>query len=160
MKRFLLIIGLLIAGIGATFAQQDTISKRDKMFREVQEFKMKFLAQEMQLNESQKKQFYELYEEMSQSKKECYAEAVKMDHQLKHEKDASEESYQQVTAAFAKANSEWAEKEKQFNEKFAEFLTQKQIYKMREAENSFKARIDQMKRTRNRDHHKKPIERK
>lgn len=160
-KLFLFLTILLISGVGL-FAQttnsttpEETSSKREKMMKEVQEFKMKYLAQEMDLSEVQKKKFFELYEEMSQAKQSCYKEAIQMDRELKQDKDASEEDYQQVTVAFNKANQEWSEEEKVYNEKFAEFLTQKQIYKMREAENNFRAKLDEMKHSRRKDHHKK-----
>lgn len=149
-----------MVGFSSIFAQEEEPTKREKMFREVQEFKMKYLAKEMDLNESQKKQFFELYEEMSKSKQECYKEAMELDRNLKHNKNATEEDYQKATEALNKANSEWTEIDKQYNEKFADFLTPKQIYKMKEGENSFKAKLDEMKHNRKRDHHKKPDEKK
>ena len=155
MKKLFLIITLVISGLGLAVAQEDEAAKREKMFKEVQEFKMKYLAQEMDLSEVQKKKFYELYEEMSRSKKECYASAVKMDRTLKHEKDASDEDYRKVTEAFNKANSEWTELETQYNDKFAEFLSQKQIYKMKEAEKNYRDRVEQMKHSRKKEHHNK-----
>ena len=155
MKKLILISIILLSGFSSLFAQEEDPVKREKMFREVQEFKMKYLAQEMDLSELQKKKFFELYEEESESKKECYQEAVVMDRKLKKEKEPTEEEYQQVRNAFSDANAKWAEIEKQYDEKFSEFLSQKQIYKMKEAENSFRAKFEEMKRKRKKDHHKK-----
>ena len=153
MKKWSFILILLITGFNFLAAQEENHHKRDKIFKEVQEFKMKFLAQEMDLNEAQKQKFFELYDEMSKSKQACYAEAVKMDRSLKKDKNATEEDYQKVTESFNKANAEWAETEKQYNEKFSEFLTSKQMYKMREAEKNFKAKLDEMRHSRKKDHH-------
>ena len=125
------------------------------MFQEVLEFKMKYLAQEMDLSEAQKKKFYEVYSEMSQSRRECYGEAVKLDKEVKHKKDASEADYQKATEALNQANARWAEQEKIYNEKFSEFLSSKQIYKMKEGENTFRAKLDEMRQSRKKDHHKK-----
>lgn len=155
MKKISLIIFLFFAGISFAFSQDEDPVKREKMMKEVQEFKMKYLAQEMDLSEVQKKKFFELYEEMSESKKECYQEAVVMDRRLKGDKNASEEDYQQVRNAFNDANAKWAVTEKEYDEKFSEFLSQKQIYEMKEAENSFRAKFEEMKHNRKRDHHKK-----
>lgn len=162
MKKLSLIILLLLFSIPYTIAQEDIPAlpktnpeKREKMMREVQDFKMKYMAQEMELSELQKKQFFEVYEEMQESKKECYKEAVVMDHRLKEEKNPTEEDYQQVRNAFNQANANWAEIEKQYDDKFSEFLSQKQIYKMREAENSFRAKFEEMKHNRKREHHKR-----
>lgn len=156
MKKIILLIAVLISGISFSFAQDEEPGRRDKMFREVQEFKMKYLAQEMDLSDVQKKKFFELYEEMTKSRQECYKDAISLDRKLKSApEEAKEEEYEQVTEAFSKANSEWSVIENQYNEKFAEFLTPKQIYKMREAENNFRAKLDEMRHSRKKDHHSK-----
>ena len=155
MKKLSLIITLLIAGICFAFAHEEDAVRKEKMMKDVQEFKMKYLAQEMELSEAQKKKFFELYEEMNESKKECYKEAVVMNRRLKEDKSASDEDYQQVRNAFNEANVKWAEIEKQYDDKFAEFLSQKQIYEMKEAETNFRSKFDEMKHNRKKEHHKK-----
>ena len=154
MRKLSLLILLLFTVISSVFAHDGDPVKKEKMMRDVQEFKMKYLAQEMELSELQKKKFFELYEEMNESKKDCYQEAIVMDRRLKEEKNASDEEYQQVRNAFNQANANWAEIEKQYDEKFSEFLSQKQIYKMKEAETNFRAKFDEMKHNRKKDHHK------
>lgn len=160
MKKLFLIIAIIISGLGLATAQEEDAGRRDRMFHEFQEFKMKYLAQEMELSEVQKKKFFEVYEEMTKSKMECFKEAKEMERKLKRNKDASEEDYQEMTSALNKANAQWSEEEKAYNEKFSEFLSQKQIYKMREAETNFKSKMDEMKHSRKRDHHKKPDDKK
>lgn len=155
MRKLLLFTILILSGVCFSFAQEESNGRREKMVREVQEFKMKYLAQEMDLSEQQKKRFFELYEEMSLKKQECYKEALQLDRELKNEKDASEEDYEQVTSAYNKANAQWSEEEKVYNEQFADFLSQKQIYKMREAENNFRVKLDEMRHSRRKDHPKK-----
>ena len=116
---------------------------------------MKYIAKEMDLNDMQKKKFFELYEEMNESKKECYQEAVVMDRRLKETENPTDGQYQEVREAFNSANIRWAETEKQYDEKFAEFLSAKQMYKMKEAEESFRAKFDEMKANRKHGFHKK-----
>ena len=159
MKRLWILFTLIIAVSAVSFAQDENPVKKERMFREVQEFKMKYLAQEMDLSEVQKKKFFELYEEMSESKKECYQDAMVLDRKIKQEKDPTEEDYQEVRNAFNQANANWADIEKQYDEKFSEFLSQKQIYKMREAEVSFREKFEEMKHSRKKDHRKKIEER-
>lgn len=155
MKRLNILFLLLMGCFGIVFSQSDDSHKREKMIREVQEFKMKYLAQEMELSELQKKKFFELYEEMEKSKMECYKEARKKERELKASKNATDQEYQQVYEAMDAANSQWAEIEKKYNEQFAEFLTSKQMYKMKEAEKSFKMKLDEMRHNRRKgDHHK------
>ena len=156
MKKLFLFIVLAFQLALPALAQEEDPARKEKIFREVQEFKMNYLAKEMDLSESQKVKFFELYEEMSRSKQQVYSEAMQMDRDLKKDRDATDEDYQQVTAAFNKANAQWSEEEKVYNEKFAEFLSQKQIYKMREAENNFRSKLKEMNHSRKKEgHHKK-----
>ena len=155
MKKIVLLMLLFISGSVMMFAHEDDSVKKEKMYREVLEFKMKYMAQEMQLSESQKEKFFDLYEEMSEEKRECYEGAIKLDRKIKHEKNANDQEYQKVTEAFNKANQKWAEEEKEYNEKFAEFLTPKQMYKMKEAEQSFRSKLDEMRHNRKKEHSKK-----
>lgn len=155
MKKLCLIIMLMITAFSICFGQEEDPVKREKMFREVQEFKMKYLAQEMELSELQKKKFFELYEDMMESKKECYHDAMVKDRRLKEEKDPSEADYQEVRNAFNEANAKWAEEEKEYEEQLGEFLSQKQIYKMKEAEGNFRSKFEEMKHNRRKGPHKK-----
>lgn len=157
MKRIWFVLTVLLIGFGVSGAQTKDSVRLEKRLKEVQEYKMKYLAQEMELSEAQKKKFFELYEAMSAQKRECYSEAMKMDRELKHGRNASETDYEQVTSAFNKANAEWADIEKEYNEKFSEFLTQKQIYKMREADNNFRLKFQEMKMNRRKEkEHRRP----
>ena len=157
MRKILFLLVLVFTSVGIAFSHEENHEKRDKMFREVQEFKMKYLAQEMDLSEVQKKKFFELYEEMCKSKKECYHDAVEMDRKLKEEKNPTDQEYQQVRNAFNESNTKWSDIEKQYDDKFSEFLTQKQMYKMKEAEQSFRTKLEEMKlnRKKNREPHKR-----
>lgn len=154
MKKLSLLIILLLTGISLVFSQDEDPEKREKMMKEVQEFKMKYLAQEMELSEVQKKKFFELYEEMEESKRDCYKSAVVLAHQYRENPNSTEEDYQKVRAAFNQANAQWTEIENSYDEKFSEFLSRKQIYKMKEAEASFRAKMDEMKHNRKKDHPK------
>lgn len=152
INKILLFLILLISAPTLLYAQgEDHNARIEQRIKEVQEFKMKYLAQEMELSEVQKKKFFELYEEMSRDKRECYKEAMQLKHRLKHDKDATEEDYKLASDAMNKANDEWAVKEKQYDEKFADFLTPKQIYKMKEAENNYRAKYEGMKHNRSKE---------
>ena len=160
MKKLGLLIFLLFTATGFAFSQKEEGEVVEKRMREVQEFKMKYLAQEMELSEAQKKKFYEVYGEMMQSRTQCFRSARMLEKKVKRDKDATEQEYQQATDAINKANAEWAETEKAYNDKLSEFLTQKQIYKMREAEASFRAKFEELKHSRQKEFHKKKDDKK
>lgn len=155
MKKLGILIALVLSGMAFSFAQPQDVEKVGRRMKEVQEYKMKYLAQEMELSESQKKKFFETYEEMASQKHECYKEAIKLDHALKHDPLATDADYQNVTRAFDEANARWAETEKIYSEKFSEFLSPKQIYKMKAAETNFRAKFDEMKHNRKKQQYKK-----
>lgn len=149
MTKISTIIVLLFACFIPAFAQHPEKGRdHRKMNQEVQEFKMKYLAQEMELTDQQKEEFFKLYGEMDKQKREVYKKAIEMQRKLKDNPDATEEDYQQATEAMTKANTECAEIEKNYSEKFASFLSQKQIFKMGEAEKSFRSRLEEMKQKR------------
>ncbi|MCH5237619.1 MAG: Spy/CpxP family protein refolding chaperone [Muribaculaceae bacterium] len=156
MKRLYLFLFFLMTvcfGMMADDLPKD--SKRDKMFKEVQEFKMKYLAQEMNLTEEQKPRFFELYSEMSRSREECHQPVKELEQKIRKNKDVSEEDYQNLTDARNKANLEYAEIESEYDEKFSTFLTPKQIYQMKEGEKNFRKKLEEMRRDKKREHKKK-----
>ena len=147
MKKSCLLLFFLVSFTFQVFSQiHHEDGKRDKMFREVREWKMRYLAQEMSLNEEQKDKFFELYDEMSKKKDECFKEVRNLERKMKKEGDnCPEEDYQKLTEARNKANLENAEIEAAYDEKFAEFLSSKQIYEMKEGEKKFREKLDQMR---------------
>lgn len=144
-KHLLLIIFLVIGCVAPVSAQKHDKHDRDKMMKELREYKIKFLAQEMDLEGDQKARFAELYNEMSEKRMDCMREAWRMERDLKKNKDASEAEYQAVTDAMTKAKAQDAAIEKTYDEKFAKFLSQKQIFKMKEAENEFRKKMSEMR---------------
>ncbi len=144
-KHLLLILALILGCSASAFAQKHESKKGENMMKELQEFKIKFIAQEIDLKESQKAEFVELYNEMTAKRVEVMRDAWKMERELKKNKDASEADYQAVTDAMTKAKAKDAEIEKSYDEKFAKILTQKQIYKMKEAEENFRKKMAEMR---------------
>ena len=148
-KHLLLILTLLLGCSSYSFAQKHNGKKGgDDMRRELREFKIKFIAQEIDLKEDQKSAFVDLYNEMSDKRNEVMRDAWKMERALKNNKDATEADYQAVTDAMTKAKAKDAEIEKSYDDRFAKILSQKQIFKMKEAEMEFRKKIDEMRQKR------------
>lgn len=144
-KHLLLILALIMGCSASAIAQKPNGKKGDNMMKELQEFKIKFIAQEIDLKDSQKAEFVELYNEMCAKRLEVMRDAWKMERDLKNNKDATEADYQAVTEAMTKAKAKDAEIEKSYDEKFAKILSQKQIYKMKEAEDEFRKKMAEMR---------------
>lgn len=122
-----------------------------KMFREIQEYKMKYLAQEMELKEDQKEKFIETYTQFCDSRHKYFEEMRRLEESVKP--NASENDYKEVTAKMGDLRLKDAQLEKEYDVKFSKFLTAKQIYKMKEAEEQFRRKMRDMRQKKG--HHKK-----
>lgn len=138
---------VLLLGSSALMAQKNGGDK-EAMRREVQEFKLKFLAQEMELKEDQQKKFFELYNQMDAEKVKIFKETRALEKKLNAAANASDAEYEAVSKAITEAKEKDAAIDKKYDEKFATFLTSKQIFKMKAAEEKFRAKMREM-------HHKK-----
>lgn len=149
MKKQLLLLILFISA--AFFFQALAQPKRDpgpdpKMMKEITEYKMKFLAQEMDLKEDQKEKFVELYQKMSEERMQNFRRMRQLEDSLKE--NASEEDYKKASEGIADLKLADARIEKEYDAKFAKFLSQKQIYKMKEAEEKFRRKMHDMRQKR------------
>ena len=126
-------------------AQQRGHRNKAAMRKEMREFKMKFLAQEMDLKDDQKDQFSEIYSEMMKERLKVFQEIKDQEYRLKNEKDISEKEYAEMSKSITAAKERDAALEKRYDEKFSKFLTSKQIFKMKEAENKWRDKMHEMR---------------
>lgn len=146
MTKHVFIILALIFGCSLSVAAQKHDSKKgDNMMKELREFKVKYIAQEIDLKGDQKERFIKLYNEMCDKRVEVMRDAWKMEKELEQNKNATEADYQAVTDAMTEAKAKDASIEKSYDDKFAQFLSQKQIFKMKEAENKFRKKMSEMR---------------
>lgn len=146
MKKLLLLFLLLLtASIGFNAAAQPKgHGKHDpKMMKEITDYKIKFLAQEMELKDDQKEKFAELYQKMTEEKMQNFHKMRELEKSLKE--DSSEKDYQEASKTIADIKQRDIQLDKEYDEKFAKFLSQKQIYKMKEAEDKFRQRMHEMR---------------
>lgn len=144
MKRIytILLLGLLLIIAIPAAAQKKS---RPEMWKEMQEFKIKFLSQEMELKDSQIKQFSEIYMKMSEEKGALFRETRKLERKLKSNKEATDEDYAAMSKQLTEVKERDAAIDKKYDAQFAEFLTSKQIFKMKAAEEKFREKMHQMR---------------
>lgn len=143
MNRLLFFLFLTLVSVGSAFAQKEKSHK--EMRREVMEFKLKYIAQEIDLKEDQQKQFLDLYKQMTDERVKIFRETKALERKLTADGNASEADYEAVTKAITAAKEKDAAIEKKYDEKFAEFLSPKQIFKMKGAEESFRKKMHEMR---------------
>lgn len=144
MNRFFLIILLCFVAAVPSFAQKNKTDK-ETMRKELMEFKLKFLAQEMDLKEDQQQKFFDLYKQMSEERVKVFKETKALENKLKSNPDASDAEYEAVSKAITAAKEKDAAIEKKYDDKFAQFLTSKQIFKMKGAEEKFRQKMHEMR---------------
>lgn len=150
MKRITFIFALLCAFVLSAEAQPATPvgKKREAMRKEMREFKMKFLAQEMELKGDARDEFFDVYGEMDEERGRLFCQTRALERRVRDDKNASDADYAAASKALAEAKAKDAEIEKKYDAKFATFLTQKQIFKMKCSEEKFRQKLREM-------HHKK-----
>lgn len=118
---------------------------KDKKHKEMREFKLKYLAQEMELRSDQQKKFFDLYNKMSDERRSVHRDIRKLENQLKNDKNVTERDYAKMTKALTDSKAKEAKIEAKYDAEFAKFLSQKQIFKMKQAEETFRAKMHQMR---------------
>lgn len=147
MNKKLILFLFLITGFSIGVSAQGPEKKdRRQMMKEIREFKVKYIAQEIELQDNQKEKFVTLYNEMSEKRDEVMREAYRMERKVKRNKDATDADYQAAAEAMNKARAEDVAIEKAYDEKFGTFLSPKQIYKMKTAEQEFRRKMEEMHR--------------
>lgn len=135
--RFLLLILAVLFAL-PSFAHGGGDKGNDSNKKEMAEFKLKFLADELDLKEDQKKEFEEVYTQMVSERRAVFKRIKKAEKSISENKNATEADYERANKEINDAKNEMSLIEKKYDEKFATFLSKKQIYKLKEAENKFK----------------------
>lgn len=144
MKKLSLILILLCAVMLPTFAQERKMS-RQEMRKELQEYKLKYLIQEMELrDETAQKKFCDIYNQMEDERVKVFKETRALKKRL-NSGNASDEEYESVSRSLTDAKEKVANIEKRYDEKFATFLTSKQIFKMKTAEETFRQKMRELR---------------
>jgi hypothetical protein len=144
MKKIIILL-IAILTVSATGFSQKSSDKEAKL-KELKEFKMKYLAQEMGLKEDQQQHFFELYQQMQNEKKDAISDAAKLKKKVQEDKNVNDKDYDKASQAWADAKIKEGEIDKKYESKFKEFLTSKQIFKMKEAEEAFHKKMRQLRK--------------
>lgn len=146
MKRIFLLLTIALTFFAGMRAEEEPAKKtREEMFKEFMDFKMKFIAQEIDLEEGQQKRFMELYTEMSEEKGKLFEQIRKQQRKVRKDPQATDADYATLSRMMNEAKEKDAEIDKKYDEKFASFLSSKQIYKMKNAEEKFRKKMQEMR---------------
>lgn len=118
---------------------------RGDVSKELQEYKIKYLAQEMDLKPDQQTRFIEVYTRMSNEKQKIFRAAHDVERKVRSDNSASSADYQRANEAMSQAKIREGQIDKKYDAEFKKFLTDKQIYKMKEAEKKFREKLKQLR---------------
>ncbi len=112
--KILLTLLLGIFSVAGLFAQPKGHEKksREEMRKEIDEFKKKFIAQEIDLKDDQKKEFFELYTQMNNERMKVFEQTRALERKVKKNADASEADYKAVSKAITEAKEKDEENQK------------------------------------------------
>lgn len=147
MKKNLFLLFLAVLFAVPSFAQKQEDKDKEARRKEMLEFKLDYLAKEIDLRDDQKKQFNELYTQMEVERRAIYKKIKKAEKSVA-DKDASEAAYEKASKEIQAARAEMVQIEQQYDEKFASFLSKKQMFKLREAEGKFMQKMQDCKEKR------------
>lgn len=145
IRKILLVLIVCVSWTCISFAAENEKSK-EEMRKELREFKMKYLAQELDLKGEQQKKFYQYYGAMMDEKHKIFKEAHDYNMRVKENPKAGEAEYAKASRMMADAKIKEGEIDRKYDAIFAKFLTAKQIYKMKEAEENFRQKIREMRK--------------
>ena len=147
MRRiFTLIIGMLM--FIPVFAQNkhERTEDHSRMIQEYREYKMKLIAQELDLKGETRNKFFETYQQMCNERGPVMHKLGEARRKIKYQKNLSEEEYEQINRQMTECRDEAANIEKKYFEKFGTFLTQKQIYEMKTVEDRIHTKAKELKK--------------
>lgn len=138
---------IFLACAGQGYAQHHRGEKgksRTEMRKEFEEFKIKFIANEIDLKEDQKERFVEVYTQMNNERIKVFEQTRALERKIKKNPNATDADYAAVSKAITEAREKDADIEKKYDAVFATFLTNKQIFKIKAAEDQFRRKMHEM----------------
>ena len=134
--KYILITLLALLVITPAYADKHKKCDREKWRKDMREFKLRFLAQEMELRDDQQ-------EKEALMKRTCQAveKIEKLD-------SPTEADYKAGSEALLRAREQEVAIDRKYDEKFRTFLSAKQIFKMKEAERKFRDKLNEMRHKR------------
>lgn len=130
------------------YADKHKKSCGDGWRKEMRDFKLRFLAQEMDLRQDQQKQFITTYNQMSEEKQAVMKQARAAVQRVEKMENPTDADYTAASDALLRAHEQDLAIEKKYEERFKTFLSPKQIYLMKEAERKFRDKLREMRRNR------------
>lgn len=117
-----------------------------EMLKELQEFKIKYLIQEMELTEDQQQKFTKLYTQYDNERSALFRDVHRRSKAMRNNDNPTDTDYLVAAENMATAKCREGELEKTYFAKFKTMLTPKQLYTLKRAEHKFNRKLREMKK--------------
>lgn len=159
MNRLLAIVMLIAVALGSSALYAQDKKKHGgkshaEMRKEMRDYKLKFLLQEMELNEETQAKFSELFKEHFEAQGKLFREKRQAKKALEVKSEPTDADYQ----AYQKVEKSVKEREQaidqQYRNNLDKILSPKQRYKLQQAEDEFRAKMHEMRAKKGHGHRK------
>lgn len=143
MKHLLIIFFLAAAGLMQVSAQQPTESDpemplREEFYKELRDYKHRFMARELDLSREQQTRFFSLYDRMEDETNKLNSETREMERRVYDEPDGvTDIEYDNAINSLFNLKIREGEIEKEYMEKFRAILSRRQLFMLKSAERNF-----------------------
>lgn len=142
MTRTLLIALTFILTVLSASAQGK--EPTDEMLKELQEFKIKYLIQEMDLPADRQTEFTKVYTQYDNERSALFRELMQRHRSIRHNNNPTDTEYMVAAEAMATAKAREGGLEQKYFNKFKTMLTPKQLYQLKRAEKKFERKLGEM----------------
>ena len=144
MQKIIILLVAMVLTI-PTYAQNKKKENKEEWKKELQDFKYKYLAQEIELTEEQQQKFFEQYVQLEAELRTVDRDCKAAQKAIKEDGEHTDAEYKKALDATLNKNVLKGQIEKRYYDTFATFLSAKQLYQLKMAEHKFKKKLMEMR---------------
>ena len=118
----------------------------DEMLKELQEFKIKYLIQEMDLPADKQAEFTKIYAQYDNERSALFRELMQRHRSIRHNHNPTDTEYMVAAETMASGKAREGGLEQKYFNKLKTLLSSKQLYQMKCAEKKFEHKLGEMHR--------------
>lgn len=142
-KTILLFFMMVTVSLGAV--AQNKGCDREAKEKEFKEFKIKFLADQLNLKGDVRQKFNAVYGEYENERRVLFKKKKEIEKSIKNGKKVTEAEYDRANKELNDIKTQSAALEKTYDEKFSKFLSKEQIFNLKKSEEKFKENMRDLK---------------
>ncbi|MDE6266254.1 MAG: hypothetical protein K2M07_02760 [Muribaculaceae bacterium] len=137
MNKIFTVLIAILAIIPAICSAAPQNDEKKQFFKEIREFKHKFLARELSLTKDQEQKFFPIYDQMEDETDKLQEETRELENKVRESSEPSDLEYEKATDAIFELKMKEGEIENSYLEKFRTVLNNKQLFNLKNAERNF-----------------------